>query len=133
MHSFFFSWGTPATISARTSVFFLLCAMGSFPANWRCPLCGRVDNGAYLLDGFPLATCTDGYFSCLWFQVQDRGLTAGQIYSNALEVVLQRHPLNTPELRRLVIECLFGRAEMLFEDGLVWTSRSTSPTDPTEP
>ena len=103
--------------------------MGSFPANWRCPLCGRVGNGGYLMDGFPLATCTEGDFSCLWFQVQDNGRTAGQIYSNALEGVLRQHPLNAPELRRLIITYLFGSAEMMFEDGLVWTSPTTSPTE----
>ena len=125
--------GAPAAISPRNTTQALLFTMGSFPANWRCPLCGRVGNGGYVIDGFPRATCTDGDYSCLWFQVSDRGLTAGQIYSNALEAVLQQHTLNTPELRRTLIAFLFGDAEVLFEDGVVWTSRSPSPTDPTEP
>ena len=48
--------------------------MGSVDEDYRCPLCGRVGNGGYAIDGMcesigPI--CTEGPWSCLWQDVID--------------------------------------------------------------
>ena len=68
-------------------VVFLWPAMGSVPDNYKCPLCGRVGNGGYALDGVGFPICTEGDFSCLWFQIIDRGLRPGQIVGNAIQKI----------------------------------------------
>ena len=47
--------------------------MGSVGGDYKCPLCGRVGNGGYALDGLLCGPiCTEGTYSCLWFQLLDR-------------------------------------------------------------
>ena len=69
--------------------------------------------GGYILDGYDRAMCTDGNYSCLWFQIEEHGRSAGEIYQNALEKVL-RQTLNQPEVLRNVVQFLFGGEEFLF-------------------
>ena len=61
--------------------------MGSVPDDYQCPLCGRVGNGGYALDGVGFPICTEGDFSCLWFQIIDRGLRPGQIIGKAIQKI----------------------------------------------
>ena len=61
--------------------------MGSVGDNFKCPLCGRVGNGGYALDGVGFPVCTEGEFSCLWFQLVDTGLTVTDVRVAALSRV----------------------------------------------
>ena len=61
-------------------------SMGSVGPNYRCPLCGRVGNGGYAPDGIDFPICTEGDFSCLWFQTG----TARDIIAKALGKILER-------------------------------------------
>ena len=48
--------------------------MGSVPVDYKCPLCGRKGMGGYAPDGLGYPICTEGDYSCLWFQFQrERG------------------------------------------------------------
>ena len=60
--------------------------MGSVDRDYKCPLCGRVGNGGYLVDGMSYPVCTDGDYSCLW-HLYDKGLSPAQIVANALQKV----------------------------------------------
>ena len=68
-------------------VVFFWPAMGSVPDDYKCPLCGRVGNGGYALDGVGFPICIEGDFSCLWFQIMDRGLEPGPIIGNAIQKI----------------------------------------------
>ena len=57
------------------------------------PLCGLSGNGGYAMDGVRYLLCTEGNYSCLWFQVQDHGREPEDIILNALEKVLRTHKL----------------------------------------
>ena len=64
--------------------------MGSVGPNYRCPLCGRVGNGGYVGDGvayYPI--CTEGNYSCLWFQVQEHSRSPAQVLGNAVQGILK--------------------------------------------
>ena len=56
----------------------------------KCPLCGRVGNGGYALDGYdvgPMCTGTDEVpYSCLYRVVEDN-VTPTQIVGKALEKI----------------------------------------------
>ena len=44
--------------------------MGSVDKNYKCPWCGRIDNGGYAPDCISdVPICTEGDFSCLWYSV----------------------------------------------------------------
>ena len=63
--------------------------MGSVGDDYRCPTCGRVGNGGYVLDwGPPFAVCTNGPHSCLWYRLVEEGpgqvATASEILAAAL-------------------------------------------------
>ena len=45
--------------------------MGSVGPRYRCPWCGRVGNGGYAPDPIGYPICTEGEYSCLWFQLQE--------------------------------------------------------------
>ena len=68
-------------------VVFFWPAMGSVPDDYKCPLCGRVGNGGYALDGVGFPICTEGDFSCLWFQIMDLGFWPRQIIGNAIRKI----------------------------------------------
>ena len=68
-------------------VVFFWPAMGSVPDDYKCPLCGRVGNGGYAMDGVGFPICTEGDFSCLWFQIMHHGLWPGQIIGNAIRKI----------------------------------------------
>ena len=68
-------------------VVFFWPAMGSVPDDYKCPLCGRVGNGGYCLDGVGFPICTEGDFSCLWFQIQHHGFQPEQIIGNAIQKI----------------------------------------------
>ena len=89
--------------------------MGSFSPDFRCPLCGRRGIGGYIVDAYmhDQAMCTEGNYSRLWFQMIERGRSAGEIYQNALQGVL-RQSLNQPEVLRNIVQFLFGEEEDLF-------------------
>ena len=73
--------------------------------------------GGYIVDAYDQAMCTEGNYSCLWFQFQEHGRSAGEIYQKALEGVLARglrQTLNQPEVLRNVVQFLFGEEEDLF-------------------
>ena len=83
----------------------------------RCRLCGRMDKRVYCLDGFPLALCTLGEFSCLFHQVQKHGRSAGIIVQKALEFVFANAFMNTvnrPCFMKIVVQFLFGTEKALF-------------------
>ena len=61
--------------------------MGSVGENYKCPLCGRVGNGGYSMDGIGFPICTEGDYSCLWYQVIEKGLWPGNIVANALQKI----------------------------------------------
>ena len=61
--------------------------MGSVGKDYKCPLCGRVGNGGYSVDGIGYPVCTDGDYSCLWHQFVDQGLSPAQIVANAVQIV----------------------------------------------
>jgi len=63
--------------------------MGSVDDDYKCPLCGRVGNGGYALDGVGFPICTEGDFSCLWFQVMDHGHWPEQIIGNAIQKIFR--------------------------------------------
>ena len=83
--------------------------MGSVGANYKCPLCGRVGNGGYALDGCnigPICTGVKFQYNCL-----DRvlhGAAPEQCIGNALEQILGGQ-LNGkyPGLAMLVVPWLF--------------------------
>ena len=67
----------------------VLCGlMGSVGPNYKCPWCGRVDNGGYAMDGIDIAICTEGDYSCLGYQVFNQDLDRCQFQKRALEVVI---------------------------------------------
>ena len=59
--------GTCSCSLVQTSSF-PFATMGSVSDDYKCPLCGRVGNGGYALDGVGFPICTDGDFSCLGFK-----------------------------------------------------------------
>ena len=64
-------------------------SMGSVGPDFKCPWCGRVNNGGYALDsvGYPL--CVGGSHGCVDYQVMKQNLTTRRQYqTRALEVVL---------------------------------------------
>ena len=61
--------------------------MGSVGENYKCPLCGRVGNGGYSMDGIGFPICTEGDYSCLWYQVIEKGLWPGNIVAKALQKI----------------------------------------------
>ena len=48
--------------------------MGSVGDNYVCPWCGRVGYGGYAPDWVDYPICTEGPFSCLWFNMEDRDI-----------------------------------------------------------
>ena len=83
----------------------------------RCRLCGRMDKRVYILDGFPLALCTLGEFSCLFHQVRKQRRSAGVIVQKALEFVFANafmDKVNRPCLMKIVVQFLFGTEKDLF-------------------
>ena len=88
-----------------------------FPDKPRCPLCGRQDKGVYCLDEFSLGLCTDGDYSCLFYQVVKHKRSAGEIYQKALARVLANgipETLKCSEFLRIVVQYLFGSEKALF-------------------
>ena len=85
--------------------------MTSLPDDYRCSLCGRTGNRVYRLDGFPLALCTSGEYSCLFYQVLRHGRSAEEIIELALERIFAnslKGKLNRPVFMRIVTQYLFG-------------------------
>ena len=73
--------------------------MGSVGDDYRCPLCGRIGNGGYVLDGVGYPICTDGDHSCLWYQIMQQHRTPNDIISLAIQGVLQvKPPVTLPSL-----------------------------------
>ena len=64
--------------------------MGSVGPNYKCPLCGRMGNGGYAVETFPFPICTEGDFSCLWFQLVERRREPRDIIANALGRILDK-------------------------------------------
>ena len=64
--------------------------MGSVGHDYKCPLCGRMGNGGYAVDGIGFPMCTGGDFSCLWFQFVERGREPRDIIANALGRILDK-------------------------------------------
>ena len=83
----------------------------------RCRLCGRMNKEVYILDGFPLALCTLGDYSCLFYQVQKHRRSAGVIIQKALACVFANGLMNTvnrPPFMMIVVQFLFGTEKDLF-------------------
>ena len=93
--------------------------MGSLPDDYKCPLCGRVGNGGYDVDGFfcgPMcATCIDR---------NDRPL---QIITKSLEMVLGRLHKRYPTVARQLAPYVRDVREQSYEEFL----SSLPPDDPT--
>ena len=88
-----------------------------YPHKHRCPLCGREDVGVYCLDGFPLGVCTDGNYSCLFYQVVKQKRSPGEIFQSALERIFANGipgTLKCPEFLRNLVQYLFGSEMDLF-------------------
>ena len=62
--------------------------MGSVSDDYKCPWCGRTGNGGYAPDGIHYPICTEGDYSCLWYQVMEQQLDREQFQKRAFEVVL---------------------------------------------
>ena len=63
--------------------------MGSVGEDYKCPLCGRVGNGGYVLDGWnvgPICTGVKVRYNCLHLVLDNA--TPNQIVCKALEKVL---------------------------------------------
>lgn len=102
----------------------LSCLMGSVGDGFRCPLCGRVDNGGYAPDGLGYPICTgveDTDWSCLWDDV----MTYAWVDSTHRHLLALRQVLRTrsapeagstlarlahqEEVTRHILEYAFGR------------------------
>ena len=73
--------------------------------------------GVYCLDGCSFALCTDGDYSCLFYQVLKHERSAGAIFHNALQGILTNglvKTVNQPDVLRNVVQFLFGTEEALF-------------------
>ena len=113
-------------------VVFLWPAMGSVPDNYKCPLCGRVGNGGCALDGVGFPICTDGDFSCLWFQILHHGLWPEQIIGNAIRKIFwfkTELPASTWEL---IAAFAHTRERAALSRPSARTNIPTTPPSPTE-
>ena len=113
-------------------VVFLWPAMGSVPDNYKCPLCGRVGNGGYALDGVGFPICTEGYYSCLWFQWHIHGLWPEQIIGNAIRKIFwfkTELPASTWEL---IAAFAHTRERAALSRPSARTNIPTTPPSPTE-
>ena len=80
--------------------------MGSVGRDYRCPLCGRVGNGGYAVDGFDYPICTEGTHSCLWYQVMERNKTPEEIVGNALRAILcRKFEISVDDAARIAAYC----------------------------
>ena len=74
--------------------------MGSVSDYYKCPLCGRVGNGGYHVDGLNVGPICQGSeevrYSCL-DRILD-GETPNQIIGNALEKILKNLKIEDPGL-----------------------------------
>ena len=90
-----------------------------YPHKLCCLLCGREDVGVYCLDGIPLGLCTDGNYSCLFYQVVKQKRSPGEIFQSALERILATAipgTLKCSEFLRNLVQYLFGSEKDLFGD-----------------
>ena len=113
-------------------VVFLWPAMGSVPDDYKCPLCGRVGNGGYALDGVGFPICTEGYYSCLWFQWHIHGLWPEQIIGNAIRKIFwfkTELPASTWEL---IAAFAHTRERAALSRPSARTNIPTTPPSPTE-
>ena len=82
--------------------------MGSVGYDYRCPCCGRVGNGGYAVDGIGLPICTEGDYSCLWFQMNSKSFEPVTIVANAIDKLFQ-HKINLPAaISRNIVDMLTG-------------------------
>jgi hypothetical protein len=70
--------------------------MGSVGVDYKCPCCGRVGNGGYAVDGIGLPVCTEGAYSCLWFQLSSRNWGPIYIVANAIDKLFHHHKITLP-------------------------------------
>jgi hypothetical protein len=102
--------------------------MGSLPDDYKCPLCGRVGNGGYDLDGFyigPICTGATVHYSCLDRTCQeDKPL---QIITKSLEMVLGRLHKRYPTVALQLAPYVRDVREQSYEEFL----SSLPPGDPT--
>ena len=71
----------------------------------RCELCGRTGMGGYILDGGPpYPICSEGDYSCLWYQFCEQNLRcdALEVRAVALHQVLQGYSLPQVLLRHVL-------------------------------
>ena len=79
--------------------------MGSVADDYKCPLCGRVGNGGYALDGVNFPICTEGNYSCLWYQfLENRARTPKEVIGRALGIVLRpARPQLLPKMLEAIV------------------------------
>jgi len=105
--------------------------MGSVGEDYKCPLCGRVGNGGYAIDGIgigPICTDDQAVKFCLDLIFSDK-LEPHQILATAFEKVLgdrfcQTYPLLAWSVVPFLRNCTVN--EMLLEVVLEWSSWSWS-------
>ena len=98
------AWHTPGSLLARAAVSAqgslrtkgsgsqpcLRSNMGSVGEDYRCPCCGRVGNGGYVMDGYcDFPVCTEGEHSCLERLYEGLARDAPDILKQALECILR--------------------------------------------
>ncbi len=79
--------------------------MGSVHDDYKCPLCGRIGNGGYALDGINFPICTEGNYSCLWYQFMENRVRAPkEVIGRGLGIVLRpKRPQLHPEMLEAIV------------------------------
>ena len=79
--------------------------MGSVGKYYKCPLCGRVGNGGYALDGVSESIgpiCTGGPWSCLWQDMLDVSfIDAIDRHAKAFQAVIVQNGARTSPVQNI--------------------------------
>jgi hypothetical protein len=63
--------------------------MGSAGHGSKCPCCGRVRDGGYIVVGIKFPICSEGPYSCLCFQWYFKGFEFVDIIANAIDTLFK--------------------------------------------
>ena len=67
--------------------------MGSVGQNYKCPWCGRVDNGGYTADwGPPYPICSEGAYGCLTHRLENEQQDSLAVRVDRLNGLFQHPP-----------------------------------------
>ena len=102
-----------STLDSALSIHLL--TMGSVSDDYKCPWCGRVGNGGYVIDGvtdYPI--CTEGWHSCVWWSSMEQNICSRhQYFDTALQQMRARRSLSAipDEPWSIVVALLAGPAD----------------------